>query len=97
VLRELPVPVLQQVPRRDAHHEETAHDEAADPNVNQSLHRRRVEDQGPEVDDLGAHHRNAVDQPRGSAAHDGHDVMARRCLLPRVRDDDPDGGEDRAE
>ena len=50
---EFDVAILEQVPRGDAHHEERAEDERAEPDVDQAIHARRVEDHRPEVDDLG--------------------------------------------
>jgi hypothetical protein len=59
--------------------------------------RRGVEDQLPEVGDLGADLRHAVDEPGLAVALDDLEVVAGRRLLPAVGDDDPDAREDRAE
>ena len=50
---EFDVPILEQIPSGNAHHEERAEDERAEPDVNQPIDARRIEDHRPEVDDLG--------------------------------------------
>ena len=77
------VAVLKEVVGADAHDEEGAGEHGADPDVGQPIHGGRIEDKGPEVDDLGSFASCGLD-----------DVVSGRGLLPTVGDDNPDGGED---
>ena len=97
LLCEVDVATLEQIPGRDRHHKEGAQNERSDPHVNQPVNSRRVEDQGPEVYDLGAQDRHTIDDQRPPVAQHGHDVVPGRGLLPAVGDHNPDRRENRTE
>ena len=86
LLRKVEAAAAQDVVGRDAHDEEGAEDEGAEEDVEEPVHTGRVEHDGPEVGDLG---------PDLTVVFD--EMETGRRLLPRVGDDDPDGGEDRTE
>ncbi len=84
--REELMPVFQQVISGDAHHEEAAQDEGADQRVYKAIESGGIQHGFIEVGQLGAVKTAGF-----------HDVVARRRLLPGIRDNDPDGREDRAQ
>jgi hypothetical protein len=96
LLGKLDVSALEQIPGRNRHHEECAKDKSADPHVEQPLHGRGIEDESPEIDDLGSKDRRTVDHQRLAIAQNGHDVVTCGRLLPAVGDHNPDRRKNRS-
>ena len=81
----------------DAHDKEGTQQESSNQGVDESVDGGRVEHDRPEIDNFGAHDRRSIDDPRPAVAQHSSDLMTGRCLLPTVRNDDPDRRKHRAE